>query len=258
MKYNNCMFKKSLLLSNTIFLALLIMLSSCSNAQTAISPLLIEETLRNHIENNQNTIIWTDEIDAHILYEEEKDEKKEDTGSSKLSLNPDFEELIRQAEALRAEQEEKQRKQDQEKQQGLKSNKKNENLYMYASSASESVYPSITGFGSLDTRAIDDSVKLLIDDFLSSVKKGKISSSFFTPNRAYISAVLEYSLTGYPEPQRWVLGRPHLQEIDSQLMIEIPVRVWGNQSYFDLWIFVFSTGTAEYIDQVQLGSLIVE
>ena len=85
-----------------------------------------------------------------------------------------------------------------------------------------------------------------------------IAKDLFSPKRTYVSAVLEYLFLKYPAPEKWVYGKPFLQENENMNSIEIPVRVWSKQSYYDMWIYISSTGTAEYIDQVQLGSVIVE
>lgn len=257
MKYNICMLKKSLLL---ITLSILLFFSSCSNTQTAFSPLLIEETLRSQINSNQDAIIWSDEIDAHILFEEkDEDDDKDEKESSVFSSNPEFEALIRQAEQMRADAEKlQQQQQEQVGQTGLKSANKTENLYMYVTDSSDSIYPSIPGFGSLDTRAVDDSVTKILNTFFVSLQKGNIAKELFSPKRTYLSAVLEYLFLKYPAPEKWVYGKPFLQENENMNSIEIPVRVWSKQSYYDVWIYISSTGTAEYIDQVQLGSVIVE
>lgn len=250
------MFKKSLLL---IVCLILVIFSSCSNTQSAYSPLIIEETLRSQINLNQDAIVWSEEIDAHILYEETKEDDENKKESSVFHSNPEFEALIKQAEQMREEAEKQlQQQQEQAKQTGLKSANKTENLYMYVSDSSDSIYPSITGFGSLDTRAVDDSVTKILNSFFSSLQKGTIAKELFSPKRSYLSAVLEYLFLSYPAPERWVYGKPHLQETDTMNSIEIPVRIWSKQSYYDMWIYISSTGTAEYIDQVQLGSLILE
>src|SRR5574344_425454 len=76
MKYTLYMFKKSF---SVLFLVYIILLCSCSNTQVSLSPIIINETLRNQIAVNQETIEWTKEIDGHILYEgkKEKIDKKD-------------------------------------------------------------------------------------------------------------------------------------------------------------------------------------
>lgn len=250
------MFKKNGLILASI---ILFVITSCSNPQSSASLFLIDETLRDQIHLDQNEIQWTDEIDSEILKSEEDKEEEEQT--SFKTGNPEFDALLKQAEIMRAEAEKLLNgKEDEVKQEKKipKSSKKTDNLYLYTESIEESLFPVIIGFGSLDTRAIDDKISKILEDFLRALQKGKIDTRYISPKRSYISAVLEYQLLHYPAPVHWVFGKPHISEDGSLNSIEVPIRVWSKQAYYDMWIYISSNGTAEYIDQVQLGSIIVE
>lgn len=249
------MFKKSF---SVLFLVYIILLCSCSNTQVSLSPIIINETLRNQIAVNQETIEWTKEIDGHILYEGKK-EKIDKEDSTLHNANSELEALIRQGVQMK-EEAEKQKNQpiEEEKKISLKPSKRIDNLYMYVTDSAVSIYPSLSDFGSLDTRAIDNSIKNILDAFLVSMKNKNIDKKLFSPSRAYTAGVLEYLLIDYPDPEKWVYGKPYYLYSEASETIEVPVRVWSKASYYDMLIYVSSTGTADYIDQIQLGSLVVD
>ncbi len=249
------MLKKSIMSFASI---LIVTLFSCTNTHSPLSPVIEDDTLRSRIQTNQDSIVWTDEIDGFILYEDASAETADNESSPVSSGNPEFDKILQQAEQVRQEMQQQDKLQEANVKKGLLTNKKSSNLYMYSSYSDDVIFPSITDFASLDTRAITDSTRKILDGFFLALKGGKISKNLFSPKRSYISSVLEYQFMSYPVPESWIYGKPFLRENETESIYEIPVRVIAKKSYYDMWVYISSSGTGEFIDQVQLGSIVIE
>lgn len=248
------MFKKSLSL---IFILFPFIFFSCSDVQGTLQPYMEEVTLRSQILENHENILWSDEIDPYILYEPQEIDDEQDN-SIIQNLNPEIQEMLNKVKELEAAKAQKKEEEADSQNNDLKSSKKTENLYVFTHESYELLFPSIIGFGSLDTRAIDDSVRKTLNAFLQSIKNGKIATQYFAEGRLYIGAVLEYQLLSYPSPTSWIFGKPSIQEDETNSFIEVPVRMYAENSYYDLFIYFSSTNAQNYIDQIHLGSIVFE
>ncbi|MDR2898150.1 MAG: hypothetical protein LBU99_04975 [Spirochaetaceae bacterium] len=113
------------------------------------------------------------------------------------------------------------------------------------------VYPFLTGFGSLNTSALDEPVIAVLNKLLEGIQSGGTSSEggsegakgtairsvpedLFSPSRLYARRIFLYELRDKPAVTSWRYGEPFFTENTA----EVPVRLYTAEDPIDLLVFL--------------------
>ncbi len=129
-------------------------------------------------------------------------------------------------------------------------------LFLYNNSDKE-VYPSLEGFGSLNTSNMSKNLLNFISSFLESVQKKNIDILFFEYEKIYMQTVLEYNLRDYPDFTDFVIGEAFAFDT-PKYSYEIPARMYFSGGYTDVTIFCQFIEDAYKIGQCNIGAIVYE
>ena len=190
---------------------------SCSNAPETKLVYTETDTIKQSVREREQTITWTQELEGEVLSER--------ITKDSMKLGPDV--------------------------------VYGRDIYKISKSTQKPVYPSIEGFGSLDTSNLKISVKEKIEKFCE-----ELSSKDYSGISAYFSSKYLFNYVFFikdfeegwkknfseelpeehPYFNKWIYGQP-FNGVD---IIQIPVRFYADCGTIDMTVFLNSGGNNEF------------
>ncbi len=201
---------------------------SCSNTNDVNENYSSPETLREELLQKSGEVKWTNDIDGENAID-----------VSGLASFESAEELNRRL---------------------FSQDGSNTVLFFYNYQTDTKIYPSIQGFGSLDTSVLPDDVILLANNFLSSLQEKNIETEYFLPALAFQKVLVEYELYSLPQITSWLLGESKpVQNVQTQMLsFEIPIRLIFEQGYSHCVLYCVEYEDSFKIQQFNFGVFVDE
>ncbi|MGI5173925.1 hypothetical protein H0R92_10065 [Treponema sp. OMZ 840] len=118
-----------------------------------------------------------------------------------------------------------------------------ENLFIALLEIEEPVYPFLEHFTILDTNAMPETARSLIDGVLLGCKNKNLEPDFFSADTAFLKMITEYELKLRPDIDTWILG--YVQMVQDGVY-EIPVRFFTDRDFFDAYIYITNKDSQSY------------
>ncbi len=119
------------------------------------------------------------------------------------------------------------------------------------------VYPSLDGFGSLNTDSIPSILLVRITDFLDDLRTADIDKSFFNNEKQYLKTIIEYNFQNFTDYTHYIIGEAFAFDNPANAY-EIPIRLYFDNGYVDCFLFCILNKGVYEIEQFDIGTLINE
>ena len=126
-----------------------------------------------------------------------------------------------------------------------------ESIFASLLSLEKPVYPFLEGFTVLDSSALPNAARPLLNRVLEGCKSKKLDEAFFASGLGFLKTVAEYELQSLPESDSWIVG--YAQKSDGSVY-EVSVRFFGARGFFDAYVYIAEDGSGEYkVEQLFFG-----
>ncbi len=118
----------------------------------------------------------------------------------------------------------------------------------------DAVYPSLEGFGSLNTELIPNELYIVLNEFLSALKNREVSLSFFEEEKSYLKTIIDYDFQDYPKLIEYIVGEVFIFDNPSNAY-EVPVRLFFDNGFADCFIYFVYNENMYTIEQFDIGDI---
>ena len=115
---------------------------------------------------------------------------------------------------------------------------------------SDSKYPSIKNFASLDTRQVDDKVFELVKKFVDCMNKKELDLTCVSESSKFLKPVFEYDFLLLDKIDSYIIGKPFIVKNENVDEYQLPVRLFTENAYYDTVFFLVQQNGKYFVEQI--------
>ncbi len=228
------------------------MIFSCSNSQNSIIVPKTDDSLRNKMAYLDNGILWTENLDS-ILYEESNPEDDYENSEEFKNLLPH-----EQREYIRKREEEKQKSKKVIPEGLHEVNFQDRLFYPKNEPPTESLFPELQNFGSLDISLLAPEAKSVIEKFIEGQNQDKLELDCISPETRFLEPIFIQDFALIENVESFIIGKPIIIQNEFLNEYQVPVRMITENGFYNTLFFLVNEQDTFFIEQVNYGSLISE
>jgi hypothetical protein len=119
------------------------------------------------------------------------------------------------------------------------------------------IYPYLEDFANLDTSLIPEEINTSITKIMKKMLTDEIDASLFSSASPWVYPLLKQEMKNLGLLKQYLVGMPHITN-DVFLQYEIPIRLFLEKEYVDIWMFYIEKDEKYVLDQINFGDVVHE
>ena len=119
------------------------------------------------------------------------------------------------------------------------------------------IYPYLEGFANLDTSIIPEEINTAITRIMKKIISKEIEATLFSSASPWVYPLLKLEIEKLGLVKQYLVGMPHVTN-DNFVQYEIPIRLFLENGYVDIWMFYIEKDEKYLLDQINFGDIVHE